>query len=78
VLVTDVYSVREKVEPGLDAAGMVEMIRATGHPDALYGGSLDATAQMLIERVQPGDLVLLLSAGDAPRIGTQVLEALRK
>jgi UDP-N-acetylmuramate--alanine ligase len=77
VLVTDVYSVREKVEPGLDAAGMVDMIRATGHPDAVYSGSLDATAQMLIERVQPGDLVLLLSAGDAPRIGTQVLEALQ-
>lgn len=76
VLVTDVYSVREQVTPGLDAGGMAERIRATGHPDARHTGSLDATAAWLAAHVQPGDVVLLLSAGDAPRIGTALLEEL--
>ncbi len=76
VLVTDVYSVREKVTPGLDAAGMAGRIAAAGHPDVRYTGPLDATAQVLIACVRPGDVIVLLSAGDAPQIGRQVLDAL--
>jgi UDP-N-acetylmuramate dehydrogenase len=76
VLVTDVYSVRETVSPGLDAAGMAQLIRAAGHPDVRYTGALDVTARVLVECVRPGDLVVLLSAGDAPQIGEQVLEQL--
>ena len=71
VLVTDVYSVREDPTPGLDAASMAGMI---DHPDAQHTGSLAATAATLIDRVQPGDVIVLLSAGDAPQIGQRVLE----
>jgi len=76
VLVTDVYSVRETVTPGLDAAGMVELIQES-HPDVRYTGSLDVTVQALAESVQPGDVVVLLSAGDAPQVGERLLEILR-
>jgi len=76
VLVTDVYSVRETVTPGLDAAGMAGQIAAAGHPDVRYTGPLDATAEALIACVRPGDVIVLLSAGDAPQVGHQVLAAL--
>jgi UDP-N-acetylmuramate--alanine ligase len=75
VLVTDVYSVREDFSPGLDAPGMVDSIRAAGHPDARYTGGLDATARILAEEARPGDWVLILSAGDAPQIGQRLLHA---
>jgi UDP-N-acetylmuramate--alanine ligase len=82
VLVTDVYSVRETVSPGLDAARMTEMIRSHQTPswparDVRYTASFDATVQALIEGVQPGDVVVILSAGDAPQIGERLLEHLR-
>jgi len=77
VLVTDVYSVREAVTPGLDAAGMAERIASEGHPDARCSGGLDATADLLASSVRPGDVVVLLSAGDLPRIGPRLLELLR-
>ncbi|MBN1201655.1 MAG: UDP-N-acetylmuramate--L-alanine ligase [Anaerolineae bacterium] len=76
VLITDVYSVREQHTPGLEAPDMADRIRANGHPDAQYSGSLAETARLLIERARPGDLIVLLSAGDAPRIGQDVLAAL--
>lgn len=76
VLVTDVYSVREAVTAGLDAAGMAGQIAAAGHPDVRYTGPLDATAQTLVACARPGDAIVLLSAGDAPQIGRQVLDAL--
>ena len=82
VLVTDVYSVREAITPGLDAAGMAEIIRdhlrlRRPPADVRYTGSLEATAQVLIDEVQPGDRVVILSAGDAPRIGELLLAGLK-
>ncbi len=77
VCVTDVYSVREQVTPGLDAVGIVTLIGDAGHPDVRYTGALEATARVLADAVQPGDVVVLLSAGDAPQIGTRLLETLR-
>jgi UDP-N-acetylmuramate--alanine ligase len=83
VLVTDVYSVREAITPGLDAAGMAELIRDFGvrshrpSADVRYTGSLEATAQLLIDEVQPGDRVMILSAGDAPRVGELLLTRLQ-
>ncbi|WP_119068281.1 UDP-N-acetylmuramate--L-alanine ligase [Aggregatilinea lenta] len=76
VLVTDVYSVREQVSPGLDARGMADLIRRTDHPDARYTGAFGATAETLAREVQPGDVVLILSAGDAPEIGRRLLATL--
>ena len=77
VLVTDVYSVREQITPGLDAAGIAARIRSAGHPDVRYTGALDATAAALVEAVRPGDRVVLLSAGDLPRTGDTILAGLR-
>jgi UDP-N-acetylmuramate--alanine ligase len=76
LLVTDVYSVREQVSPGLDAPGVVEHIRATGHADARFTGDFDATTAILAGGVQPGDWVVILSAGDAPQIGRALLDRL--
>jgi len=77
VLVTDVYSVRETLTPGLDAAGMAARIAAAGHPDARYTGAFRATAETLAAQVRPGDVVVVLSAGDAPQVGQRLLEMLR-
>ncbi len=78
VLVTDVYSVREQAEAGLDAPQMAERIAQRGHPDARYSGDLEATARLLAAEVRPGDAVLILSAGDAPRVGHSLLQALQQ
>ncbi|NDJ85743.1 MAG: UDP-N-acetylmuramate--L-alanine ligase [Chloroflexi bacterium] len=75
VLVTDVYSVRETPTPGLSAPELASMI-ATTHPDARYSGGFAATAAVLAVEAQPGDIVLIMSAGDAPAIGTQLLQKL--
>ena len=78
VLVTGVYSVREQITPGLDAPGMADLIRVMeAGKDVRCTGSFDATVSALIEGVQPGDLVLILSAGDAPQIGQRLLDYLR-
>lgn len=76
VLVTEVYSVREAPSPGLDAAGMAARIAGRGQSDVRFTGSFEATVAALLDGVQPGDWVLILSAGDAPAIGERLLAAL--
>lgn len=76
VLVTDVYSVREQVDEGLDAPQMAALIRQNSQTNARYSGSLEKTARLLMEEVESGDCIVILSAGDAPEIGTKLLQYL--
>jgi UDP-N-acetylmuramate--alanine ligase len=77
-LVTDIFAAREDETPGLDAKDMVHLISQTGHPDARHSGDIFETAQLLSTEVKPGDIVVLLTAGDAPRIGLALLDVLSK
>jgi UDP-N-acetylmuramate--alanine ligase len=76
VLVTDIYAAREEATPGLFAKDLAQLIREDGHPDARYSGDLDLTAQILANEVRAGDVVLLMTAGDAPQIGLALLDVL--
>lgn len=78
VIVTDVYSVRETVTPGLAPADLVARIQQAGHHDARYCGGFEQVATLLAREVQPGDTVLIFSAGDAPQIAHFLLDLLQK
>ena len=73
VLVTDVYGAREAVSVG---PGVAELVAGMAHPDACHSGSFEATLAALRAGVQPGDVVIILSAGDAPQIGIDLLTQL--
>jgi UDP-N-acetylmuramate--alanine ligase len=73
-LVTDIYASRE--QPGAsdpDGGSIARLITATGHPDARHSGNLDSTAALLCREARPGDVVIIFSAGDAPRVGEILL-----
>jgi len=69
VLVTEIYAAREASE-GYSAAQIVARL---SHPAALFLPTLAETEQYLIQHLQPGDVLLVLSAGDADRISAGVL-----
>jgi UDP-N-acetylmuramate--alanine ligase len=46
------------------------------HPDTQYVATLDDAAAILLARVQPGDVIITLGAGDGYQIGERVLRAL--
>jgi UDP-N-acetylmuramate--alanine ligase len=74
VLVTDVYAARENTPAnGFSANRIVEVM---SHRDVHYVPELDHVADMLLERLQPQDVLLVLSAGDGDKVSAQVLEAL--
>ncbi len=72
-LIMDIFAAREQPMPGLGSPEIAEMARATGHPDARHSGDLSATADILRRETQPGAIVIIFSAGDAPKIGEIML-----
>lgn len=74
VLVTDIYAAREQPVPGVSSGVFVAALR---HPDARYTPSLDDAVGTLARDVRPPAAVLIMSAGDAPRIGIELEARLR-
>jgi UDP-N-acetylmuramate--alanine ligase len=73
VLVTEVYAAREK--PGsFSAAQVVERMR---HPGARFVATLDEAAEVLTRELRPGDVLLVLSAGDADQLSARILSFLK-
>ncbi len=70
VLITDVYAAREQASEGL---GVADLIARIDHPDVRHTPALDDAVCALREGIKPGDVVITLSAGDAPQIGISLL-----
>ncbi len=71
VLVTEIYAAREPVENAYLANQFVD---ALNHPHVVFTPRVEDAAAYLEENLQPGDVLIVLSAGDADRICTQILE----
>jgi len=68
-LVTEIFASREAPQD----FSSEDVVRLMRHPSARYSGSLDATVAHLQERLAPGDVLLVLSAGDADQISERIL-----
>jgi UDP-N-acetylmuramate--alanine ligase len=73
VIVTEIYAARENTVP-FSAARVVEGMR---HPAAKFIPDLDQVSRHLLQNLLPGDVLLVLCAGDADRISSEVLAQLR-
>lgn len=75
VLVTEVYPAREPVSATFSSR---QLVAAMKHPDAHYAADLPYATSVLLGRLKPGDVLLVLSAGDADQISANVLSALEE
>ena len=74
VIVSEVYASREPKQEFTSA----EIVSAMPHASARYIETLKEISQYLIENIQPGDVLLVLSAGDADQISTDVLAGVQE
>jgi UDP-N-acetylmuramate--alanine ligase len=72
VLVTDIYASREKTQNFSSA----EVVSAMPHPSAKFTGTLENTTKHLLKHLRTGDVLLVLSAGDADQISANVIKGL--
>lgn len=74
VIVTGIYPAREQNYLGISGDDLVAHM---DHPDARYAETLGLAVSMLTARIEPGDVVITLGAGDGYLIGERVLERIR-
>ena len=74
VIVTEVYAAREPKQDFTSA----EIVSAMPHLSGRYIETLPEVTSYLLEHLKPGDVLLVLSAGDADQISTDVLKGLQE
>lgn len=74
VIVTEVYAAREPKEDFTSA----EIVSSMPHLSARYIETLPEVTSYLLSHLKPGDVVLVLSAGDADQISTNVVKGLQE
>jgi UDP-N-acetylmuramate--alanine ligase len=74
VVVTEIYAAREKAP--VDGFSALQVVKAMNFPDAQYLSSFPQVIDYLLQRIGPGDVLLVLSAGDAYQISANVLARL--
>lgn len=76
LLLADVYAAGEAPIEGASSEALAEAIRAHGHRDAHWVGPRSAVADAIMERVEEGDVVITLGAGDITRVAPEIMARL--
>ena len=74
VLVTEIYAAREKA----NHFSAAEVVRQMPHRNARFAPTFDSVIEILLTELLPGDIVLVLSAGDADEINPRLYAALEE
>ncbi len=77
-IVTDIYPSREEPMPGVDSSIIVDAARAQGANHVSLVRDMNAVPEILAPDLEPGDVVLILGAGNINRIAGPLLSELRK
>lgn len=74
VIVTDIYAAREQAPENFS---MAELTKQITHPKVFFMETLQDASNFLLKELKFGDVVLVLSAGDANKITQTVIRGLR-
>ncbi len=74
VIITDVY--RSRDQETFDVGPSDVLARMPDHPDARHIGPLESVVEYLAARVEPGEIVIVMSAGDATQVADDLLATL--
>jgi UDP-N-acetylmuramate--alanine ligase len=77
LVLTDVYGAGEEPIVGATSDVLADQIRAYGHRDVTHVPARADVAKVLLNRIQPGDLVLTLGAGDISSVGPELVALLQ-
>jgi UDP-N-acetylmuramate--alanine ligase len=74
VVVTEVYKAREPHE----AFSAEQVVKAMSHPAVQFIAELPDVSNYLVSHLSRGDVLLVLSAGDADQVSAEVLTRLKE
>jgi len=73
VILVDIYAAREQDDGSISSA---DIVNASRHSSIRHIAALEDAAAYVAERIQPGDVLITLGAGDSDRVGEMVWRSL--
>jgi UDP-N-acetylmuramate--alanine ligase len=73
LIVLPIYAAGEEPIPGVTSERLVDQIKKFGHRDVIYAPDFAGAQKILEDKLQDGDLLLTLGAGDVWKIGEEFL-----
>jgi UDP-N-acetylmuramate--alanine ligase len=78
LFLTSIYAASEDPIPGVTGTALAEAIIAHGHRDVTFVEKRSALPAAMLGRLQPGDIVLTLGAGDITQVGPELIALLQR
>jgi UDP-N-acetylmuramate--L-alanine ligase/UDP-N-acetylenolpyruvoylglucosamine reductase len=75
---TEIYAASEEPIAGISGRTIFEAVMTTGHSSVVYESDVGPLAERLAAEAQPGDLVLVMGAGNIDKVATDVAARLRQ
>ncbi|HEU0122247.1 MAG TPA: UDP-N-acetylmuramate--L-alanine ligase [Bryobacteraceae bacterium] len=77
VALLDIYAASEAPIEGVSSAVLADRLRAFGHREAQWAGTMERAVEIVAAAAQPGDAVLTLGAGNVWQAGDKLLAHIR-
>ncbi len=77
LFLTEIYPAGEEPIEGVSGEILHQALRKRGHLDVQFRATRSALVPALLEALRPGDLLLVLGAGDIYKTGEEILQKLR-
>ena len=77
LFLTEIYPAGEERIDGVSGEALFQALRRRGHLDVEYRSTREALEAALLDALRPGDLLVVLGAGDIYKVGEEVLQTLR-
>ncbi|MDD5167052.1 MAG: UDP-N-acetylmuramate--L-alanine ligase [Candidatus Omnitrophica bacterium] len=78
VIITDIYAASESPIEGVSALGICEKIKKHSPGKEIYFLTKDKIREHILKAIKPGDVVMMLGAGDIVKISDELVEGLKK
>src|SRR3989441_10508569 len=73
LVLTDIYAASEAPIPGVTSETLGNAIRAAGHKNVHYFGSMQEGIGFLLKQARPGDAILTIGAGSVSRASNELM-----
>jgi UDP-N-acetylmuramate--alanine ligase len=77
LLLTEIYPAGEERIEGVSGEGLYQALKRRGHLDIDFRPTREALTTALLETLRPGDLLVVLGAGDITKTAAEVIQRLR-
>jgi UDP-N-acetylmuramate--alanine ligase len=72
LLLTDIYAASESPIPGITGEALAEAVRAAGHKQVMYFGSMHEGVEWLLQESRFGDAIMTVGAGSIGRAADEL------